>query len=147
MNFSSHKDEPILRDITFTANEKDSIGIIGANGVGKSTLLKLLDRYDEQVLDVDFYKVSHHGSKYSSSEEFLRILSPEISVISCSSTNSYGHPHQETLERLREAGCEIYVTMYGGQITVGTGKEQGGGEGDQTDEQGLWAEYPLITDK
>ena len=101
---------------------------IFAGDIASSVEQKLLDRYDEQVLDVDFYKVSHHGSKYSSSEEFLRILSPEISVISCSSTNSYGHPHQETLERLREAGCEIYVTMYGGQITVGTGKEQGGGE-------------------
>lgn len=120
---------------------------IFAGDIASSVEQKLLNRYDEQVLDVDFYKVSHHGSKYSSSEEFLRILSPEISVISCSSTNSYGHPHQETLERLREAGCEIYVTMYGGQITVGTGKEQGGGEGDQTDEQGLWAKYPLITDK
>ncbi|MGN0428355.1 MAG: DNA internalization-related competence protein ComEC/Rec2 [Agathobacter sp.] len=120
---------------------------IFAGDISSSVEQKLMNEYDKQVLDVDFYKVSHHGSKHSSSEEFLRVLSPEISVISCSSTNSYGHPHQETLERLREAGCDIYVTMYGGQITVGTGKEQGGGEGDQTDEDGLWAKYPLLTDK
>lgn len=101
---------------------------IFAGDISSSVEQKLMNEYDKQILDVDFYKVSHHGSKYSSSEEFLHILSPEISVISCSSTNSYGHPHQETLERLREAGCDIYVTMYGGQITVGTGNEQGGGE-------------------
>lgn len=120
---------------------------IFAGDISSSVEQKLMNEYDKQILDVDFYKVSHHGSKYSSSEEFLHILSPEISVISCSSTNSYGHPHQETLERLREVRCDIYVTMYGGQITVGAGKEQGGGEGDQTDEDGLWAKYPLLTDK
>ncbi|MCQ2523422.1 MAG: energy-coupling factor ABC transporter ATP-binding protein [Lachnospiraceae bacterium] len=42
VNFSYLKDKPILKDITFQAKENDSIGIIGANGVGKSTLLKLL---------------------------------------------------------------------------------------------------------
>lgn len=49
VNFSYLKDKPILKDITFHAKENDSIGIIGANGVGKSTLLKLL-----VGLNVDF---------------------------------------------------------------------------------------------
>lgn len=42
VNYSYEKSVPILQDITFTAHENDSIGLIGANGVGKSTLLKLL---------------------------------------------------------------------------------------------------------
>ncbi len=42
VNFSYDHSSPILQDITFTANEHDTIGLIGANGVGKSTLLKLL---------------------------------------------------------------------------------------------------------
>ena len=42
LSFSYEKEQPILKNITFTAKENDSIGIIGANGVGKSTLLKLL---------------------------------------------------------------------------------------------------------
>ena len=42
VNYSYEKTVPILQDITFTAHENDSIGLIGANGVGKSTLLKLL---------------------------------------------------------------------------------------------------------
>ena len=42
LSFSYEKEQPILKNITFTAQENDSIGIIGANGVGKSTLLKLL---------------------------------------------------------------------------------------------------------
>ena len=42
VSFSYEKQNPILKNISFTASEHDSIGIIGANGVGKSTLLKLL---------------------------------------------------------------------------------------------------------
>ena len=42
LSFSYEKEQPILKNITFTAKENDSIGIIGANGIGKSTLLKLL---------------------------------------------------------------------------------------------------------
>ena len=42
VNYSYEKTVPILQDITFTAHENDSIGLIGANGVGKSTLLKIL---------------------------------------------------------------------------------------------------------
>lgn len=42
VNYSYEKSVPILQDITFTAHENDSIGLIGANGVGKSTLLRLL---------------------------------------------------------------------------------------------------------
>ena len=42
VSFGYDKSNPVLKDVTFTANEHDSIGLIGANGVGKSTLLKLL---------------------------------------------------------------------------------------------------------
>ena len=67
---------------------------------------------------VDFLKVGHHGSKYSSSENFLKTLSPELALISCGENNRYGHPHQETINRLKEASAEIYDTMKGGQISL-----------------------------
>ncbi len=67
---------------------------------------------------VDFYKVAHHGSKYSSSEEFLAQITPRIAVVSCGEGNSYGHPHKETLERLDEIGSVILTTPEYGAITV-----------------------------
>jgi competence protein ComEC len=70
------------------------------------------------ILDVDFYKANHHGSKYSSSERWLAALTPEVTSISCSSTNTYGHPHEETIERLSEAGTEIYRTDELGAIKI-----------------------------
>ena len=72
--------------------------------------------------EIDFYKVAHHGSRYSNSEEILELLQPEIAVISCGERNSYGHPHAETLERLNEVGSEIKNTVVFGQITVKKGK-------------------------
>ena len=70
------------------------------------------------MLDVDFYKVNHHGSKYSSCEEWLAALSPKVATISCSRKNSYGHPHEETLERLQEVETIVYRTDEVGAITI-----------------------------
>lgn len=71
-----------------------------------------------ELAPVKFLKVGHHGSKYSSSEEFLQVLSPEYAVISCSSTNRYGHPHAEAVERLDDIACEVFRTDRVGQISI-----------------------------
>ncbi len=70
-----------------------------------------------QIQKVDFLKVGHHGSKNSSSEEFLKALSPEIALISCGENNRYGHPHAETIKRLQMVSAEVYNTVEGGQIS------------------------------
>lgn len=67
--------------------------------------------------DVWIYKASHHGSKYSNSTELLAILQPEITVISCGENNFYGHPHEETIERIKEVRSEILYTMENGQVS------------------------------
>lgn len=70
------------------------------------------------LLDYNILKVAHHGSKNSTSQEFLEKIKPEIAVISCGKGNSYGHPSVELVERLKEAGSQIYNTVYSGAITV-----------------------------
>lgn len=61
-------------------------------------------------LDCDVLKVGHHGSKYSSSVDFLTRVSPKFAVISCGEDNSYGHPHSQALERLESSADHIYTT-------------------------------------
>lgn len=78
----------------------------------------------EGLRDVCLYKAAHHGSRYSNSQEILSEITPEIVVISCGQYNSYGHPHQETLERLNAADCKIWQTKDGGQITIKISKEK-----------------------
>ncbi|MCC8168155.1 MAG: DNA internalization-related competence protein ComEC/Rec2 [Clostridiales bacterium] len=70
-------------------------------------------------IDVDVYKAAHHGSNYSGSIEFLEAMSPSVAVISCSSTNTYGHPGTEAVSRLESIGdIMIYYTMNSGQVSV-----------------------------
>ena len=73
-----------------------------------------------QVGHVDLLKVSHHGSKYSSNEQFLSVLSPDVAVISCAKRNRYGHPSAEAIERLEAAAGKVYYTMNSGRIKVTT---------------------------
>ncbi|KXT76502.1 Late competence protein ComEC, DNA transport [Streptococcus sp. DD10] len=67
-------------------------------------------------LEVDVLKAGHHGSKGSSSQEFLGKIKPKISLISAGINNRYRHPHQETLERFDEIGTEVYRTDQQGAI-------------------------------
>lgn len=74
--------------------------------------------------DVDILKVAHHGSRNSTSEQFLQEVKPEICLISCGEDNRYGHPHEELLERLEMAGTTIFQTSLHGAITIQTEGER-----------------------
>lgn len=62
------------------------------------------------------YKIGHHGSKTSTSEEFLTSVNPEYAVISVGEDNKYGHPSAEVLNRLRMQGIEVFRTDEQGSI-------------------------------
>lgn len=63
-------------------------------------------------------KVAHHGSGNSTSTKLLAEISPQIAVISCGENNPYGHPHEETLERLEEAGAKVLRTDELGAVRI-----------------------------
>lgn len=67
--------------------------------------------------DIDFLKVSHHGSKNSSNEEFLKAISPDVATISSGYNNTYGHPHKDTLLRLSQTDTKVYRTDKQGHIS------------------------------
>ena len=70
------------------------------------------------IKNVDFYKAAHHGSNYSNSQEFVEELSPKMTVISCAKKNSYGHPGEAAVGRLRSVGSQVFFTMEQGQIRI-----------------------------
>lgn len=80
--------------------------------------LKAVLRGDGVTGNIDLLKVPHHGSRYTTDEEFLTLTRPEIALISCGRNNSYGHPHTETLRRLSDAGITTLITARDGAITV-----------------------------
>ncbi len=70
------------------------------------------------LLKADVLKAGHHGSSTSTSDAFLAAVDPEYAVISCGRDNSYGHPHQETLDKLNAAGISIFRTDEQGTIVA-----------------------------
>jgi len=78
---------------------------------GEQALVKNGENMKSQVL-----KVGHHGSKYSSSVEFLKAVSPRDAAISVGANNKYGHPAPEVLEKLINSGINILRTDEGGDI-------------------------------
>lgn len=67
-------------------------------------------------LSAKILKISHHGSKYATSEEFLNKINPIDAVISVGKTNSYGHPAPETLNRLKASNINIFRTDEMGDV-------------------------------
>lgn len=73
---------------------------------------------EPDLRDITLLKVAHHGSRNSSSEDFLRAVNPRIALISAGRDNRYGHPHEELLDRLDDLGCLIRRTQESGAVTV-----------------------------
>ena len=69
-------------------------------------------------IDIDVLKVAHHGSNTSTSEEFLSVATPEYAIISVGEDNKYGHPNQETINRLKKYTKNIYITKDLGTIVL-----------------------------
>ena len=73
---------------------------------------EILDKYN--LPDIDVLKVGHHGSRTSSSKEFINEIKPKYSIISVGKNNRYGHPNKEVLENLNNS--KIYRTDQDGSI-------------------------------
>lgn len=89
-------------------------------GDSPSTIEHYLAATIPQDIDVDMLKLGHHGSKNSSSDEFLKATSPTLALISAGVHNRYGHPASETLARLKAAHIPWVSTQDHGQITFTT---------------------------
>lgn len=94
--------------------DKDFSGIF-AGDIPSEVEQELVKRHGD-LLDADFYKSDHHGSKYSNSSEWLEAISPEWTAVSCARQNRYGHPADEAIERIENSNSRIFYTMKSGQI-------------------------------
>ena len=100
------------------------LSMLFTGDIAGSTEEKIIEGSDEDILDCDILKVCHHGSKNSSTDDFLKKVSPKLYLISCGLMNRYGHPHRDALSRMTEEGGRILRTdhMGGTQIKLADGK-------------------------
>ena len=116
--------------MTTGGNEANANSIVARLDYGSFSMLFAGDAEDqtehrlltkELELQSRVLKVSHHGSKYATSKDFLNRVKPEVAIVSCGAWNRYGHPSQAVLDRLKAANVtKLYRTDLHGEITIST---------------------------
>jgi len=115
--------------MTTGGNEANANSIVARLDYGSFSMLLAGDAEDQTehrllTKDLDLQtrvlKVSHHGSKYASSKDFVDRVKPEVAIVSCGAWNRYGHPSQAVLDRLKAANVKLYRTDLQGEITITT---------------------------
>ncbi len=118
-----------FEDLTgkFFGKQDNDTGIVSHLFYGKNTFLFTADissKAEQEMIGAkinlasDVLKVPHHGSKYSSSEEFLKAVNPKIAIISVGKKNPYGHPTKEVLQRLEKFGIKVLRTDQNGDVEI-----------------------------
>ncbi len=102
---------------TVMVADYDGVRLLLTGDIGSEAEPELYS-YKDLIEDIDILKVAHHGSRYSTSDEFLDIVKPKSAVISCERGGSYGHPHKELIERLEEHGVKWTCTSDIGAFEV-----------------------------
>lgn len=121
MNFLSPEDKKYDNINNYSTVIKLNYGNISFLFTGDSEMLiesELLSSNNN--LSADILKVGHHGSKTSTSKEFLEKVVPKYAVISCGVGNDYGHPDKQVLNSLKLQGIESYRTDKDGTIIIYT---------------------------
>ena len=85
---------------------------------------QMLQYWNASEFDCDVFKAGHHGSGTSSSEALLKAATPALVVISCGEGNSYGHPHQNVLDRFANLGIDVLRTDLEGTIILCSDKNE-----------------------
>lgn len=101
--------------IVLLMNYKD-VSMLLTGDISTTEEQALIDR--GVINPVDVLKVAHHGSKYSSSDDFLKLLTPKWALVSVGKANRYGHPSSDVLMRLDAVGAKILRTDESGEIEL-----------------------------
>jgi len=99
------------------------VSILSTGDISKTVENFLREMYSEETLEADILKVAHHGSKTSSSLEFLKMVKPKIALIGVGQNNKFGHPNEEVIEILEKLGTKIYRTDENGEISIEINKK------------------------
>lgn len=113
---------PSQEEIPLSANDFSFVGeltygnteLLLTGDIGESVEKILLERHLTHPVTV--LKVAHHGSKYSSSIDFLESVKPRLAIISCGRYNRYGHPSKEIVNRIKSFEAEVCSTAWDGQL-------------------------------
>ena len=112
------QDSPNNSSIVMAINSAD-FSLLAAGDIEPIAQSQLV----QQLSQVDLYKVAHHGSRYQDLN-FMKALSPRISIISVGKDNTYGHPAPQTIAALSSIGSKVYRTDQDGALAINARRHQ-----------------------
>ena len=117
--------EADIENLNKSSDSDASLSLLFVGDAGIAAEKRLIELYEKNSLGeisdsiaCDILKVGHHGSRNSSGSDFLKRVSAMYGIISCGKDNRYGHPHAETLERLKMADTKYMTTKEHGAIIL-----------------------------
>ena len=117
--------EADIENLNKSSDSDASLSLLFVGDAGIAAEKRLIELYEKNSLGeisdsiaCDILKVGHHGSRNSSGSDFLKRVSAMYGIISCGKDNRYGHPHAETLERLKMADTKYMTTKAHGAIIL-----------------------------
>ena len=117
--------EADIENLNKSSDSDASLSLLFVGDAGIAAEKRLIELYEKNRLGeisesiaCDSLKVGHHGSRNSSGSDFLKRVSAMYGIISCGKDNRYGHPHAETLERLKMADTKYMTTKEHGAIIL-----------------------------
>lgn len=117
--------EADIENLNKSSDSDASLSLLFVGDAGIAAEQRLIELYGKNSLGeisdsiaCDILKVGHHGSRNSSGSDFLKRVSAMYGIISCGKDNRYGHPHAETLERLKMADTKYMTTKEHGAIIL-----------------------------
>lgn len=117
--------EADIENLNKSSDSDASLSLLFVGDAGIAAEKRLIELYGKNSLGeipdsiaCDILKVGHHGSRNSSGSDFLKRVSAMYGIISCGKDNRYGHPHAETLERLKMADTKYMTTKEHGAIIL-----------------------------
>ncbi|MBI2411317.1 MAG: MBL fold metallo-hydrolase [Candidatus Kerfeldbacteria bacterium] len=116
--------EPETNDnsVSIILHYKDATALMMGDVSGRieNEIVASYPEFGQSSMDIDLLKVSHHGSRYSTTPELLAATTPEVALISVGAQNKYGHPTFATLKRLQQSGAVVFRTDQQGRVTCTT---------------------------
>lgn len=110
-------DDENLNSLIFKVQLRE-ISVLVTGDITEEGERMLIERYKEtKVLQADILKVAHHGSAYSTCEDFLEAVNPSVAVISVGK-NNYGHPSEMVIEKMRKKGIMVFRTDLSGAVGI-----------------------------
>lgn len=120
---NSLQESPLNNNSIVARLEYKSFSMLFTGDIEALAEKQIVARYKSEELKSDILKVAHHGSKTSSTNEFINKIKPQISIIGVGENNKFGHPNTQTLQTLQSYGSKIYRTDTAGEITIKVNKK------------------------